>query len=105
MPPLIGIPLLSLTMALLLVAAVYRTSGKRPAAFVLLLLAVVMSLQIAVASAGILRQWERRPPPTMVLAALGVLLTADFAFSKFGDAMAAVLRSGQLVFRQAFRIP
>ena len=68
-------------------------------------IAGLMAVQLALASSGLLRQWDRVPPPflLMMLATLAVTLTA--ALSPFGGRLAEALPFGALIGFQAFRLP
>src|SRR6187399_1117150 len=79
----------------------------RPAHVVpaLAVIAGLMAVQLALASSGLLREWDRVPPPflLMMLATIAVTLTA--ALSPFGLRLATALPFGALIGFQAFRLP
>ena len=67
---------------------------------------VIMAAQLYLASSGILRQWERRPPPLMTMLAAGFVMTALLAFrASVGKQMALTLSFAALIGAQAFRLP
>jgi len=68
-------------------------------------IAGLMAVQLVLASGGLLRQWDRVPPPflPMMLATIAVTLTA--ALSSFGRRLAEALPFGALIGFQAFRLP
>ena len=99
-----GIATLAIAVALCVIVFVSRTS--RPQALpVAIVIAATMAAQILLASAGILRQWERRPPPFVVMMAVCFLLTIVLAFSSTGRRMADRLPLAALIGFQAFRFP
>ena len=59
----------------------------------------------AAAASGILRQWERRPPPFAILILIIIALGAGMAYSRFGSRIATAIPLWVLVFVQAFRLP
>lgn len=59
----------------------------------------------AAAASGILRQWDRRPPPFAILVLSIVALGIGMAYSRFGNRIAAAIPLWVLVFVQAFRLP
>jgi hypothetical protein len=71
----------------------------------LVMVAGVMAVQCLAASSGLLRDWDRRPPPLMILLIATLAITIAFAFSKLGGELAGKLSLAALVFSQAFRLP
>jgi len=64
-----------------------------------------MALTAAVAQSGVLRQWDRNPPPFVILV-VGVLVVAGgIAFSTLGRRLAQGLPLWGLVAFQGFRLP
>src|SRR5688572_6107407 len=80
-------------------------TGRRRAAAVVAAGLAWMALTWAVAQSGVLRQFERRPPPFawLVLAILAIGFT--IAFSSFGRRLATGLPLWVLVASQSFRLP
>jgi hypothetical protein len=58
-----------------------------------------------VAASGVLRQWQRVPPPMMFLVIAIVAIAAAIAFSGFGGALATRVPLAVLVGVQGFRLP
>src|SRR5689334_18613346 len=58
-----------------------------------------------VAATGVLRQWQRVPPPMMLLVVAIVAIAFAMAFSGFGTALATRIPLAALVGVQAFRLP
>lgn len=81
------------------------TQSKRTAALVALGLTALMMAQQAIASAGVLRDWSRRPPLLMLVIMATIALTVAFAFSKTGKTIACQGSCAFLVLSQAFRLP
>jgi cbb3-type cytochrome oxidase subunit 3 len=99
-----GIATLAIAVALCLIAFVYRAHRPSTLPFAMVV-AVIMTAQFLLASAGVLRQWDRRPPPFVVMFAICLMLTIAFAFSPVGRRLAAGLSFVALVGFQAFRFP
>jgi hypothetical protein len=57
------------------------------------------------ADSGVLRQWERNPPPFALLVVAIVAVATGIAFSGFGGRLAQFLPLWMLVGIQAFRLP
>jgi hypothetical protein len=57
------------------------------------------------AASGILRQWERIPPPFALLVAAIVALAFAVSFSRFGTRIATTIPLWALMFAQSFRLP
>lgn len=59
----------------------------------------------ALASSGVLGQFDKMPPPIMVLIGITVTLTTTFALSKLGGRLATGLPLAALIGFHAFRLP
>ena len=57
------------------------------------------------AASGVLRQWERTPPPFALLVVSIVALASAMTYSRFGARIATGIPIWALVFVQAFRFP
>lgn len=99
-----GIAALSVIMALAVVLGVAGTSGRSVAIRAAIVIAISMSLQLVLATTGVLNQWARRPAPIMPLFALCTAITILFAFSRYGSKLGA-LPLAALIGAQAFRFP
>ena len=64
-----------------------------------------ISLVLVLAASGVLGQWERRPPPFMLVVVSIVVLGAVIARSSIGDRLSRGLPLASLVGLQAFRLP
>jgi hypothetical protein len=64
-----------------------------------------ISVVLALAGSGVLGQWERRPPPFMLVAASIGVRGAAIARSSIGDRLSRGLPLASLVGLQAFRLP
>ena len=64
-----------------------------------------MALTWAIAEAGLLRHWERTPPPFLLLAVSIFAWAAAIAFSGLGQRLARFVPLWALVAVQAFRLP
>jgi hypothetical protein len=64
-----------------------------------------MTLTWVVAASGVIAQFDRRPPPLMVLLLAVLLVSAAIAFSPVGTRLARALPLAVLVAFQAFRFP
>ena len=80
-------------------------TGPRRAAVVVVAGAAWMAATWALAASGVLRQWDRRPPPFALLVAAIVALGFAIAFSSFGRRLATGLPLWILIASQAFRLP
>lgn len=95
--------LIAVFVAVMFVAGVSRAKG--PATIAAIGITVSMAIQLLLASQGILRMWERRPPPFMLMIVLVTGLTIITAFSKVGSALSANLSFPALILAQGFRFP
>ena len=110
----VGFIVLPVLVAVALIAIAWRAIGAagypgrraRALQMGLLLGAVVwMALTLSVAAGGLLRQFDRRPPP-MLLLVIGVFALAGWlAFSRTGDAVVHHASWLALVGLQTFRLP
>ena len=64
-----------------------------------------MAATWAAAASGVLRQWERNPPPFGLLVVSIIVIAFAIAFSRFGARMASGVPLWTLVCVQAFRLP
>ena len=64
-----------------------------------------MALTWIAASSGILREWDRTPPPFMFLVVAILGLALAITYSRLGDRLAAAIPLWVLVIVQAFRLP
>ena len=71
----------------------------------LLIVAVWLSVSALVAGSGILREFERRPPPFLLLAFGFTFATAILAYSPVGTRLVKGASLAGLIAFQAFRIP
>ena len=87
-------------------AAGYPRRRTRSLQIGLLLGAVAwMALTLVVAAGGLLRQFDRQPPPMLLLAIAVFALAGWLAFSRFGDAVVRHASWLALVGLQTFRLP
>jgi len=93
----------SLAILALAVAALVAAGSRR--AGVVLGIAVIMAVQFGLAYSGILGQWNRTPPPMVLMLLVCFAITVVFAFSRIGEEMAAKLSFAALIGAQAFRFP
>jgi hypothetical protein len=107
----IAIPVLLVIALLWGTFAAWRRSGATPgestrACVVTGTMAVVwMAATWAAAASGVLRNWDRVPPPFAVLVLAIVALSIAIAFSSLGKRLAHVVPLWALVGIQAFRLP
>src|SRR5579863_3725078 len=85
------------------VAALVAAGSRRPG--VMLGIAVLMAVQLGLAYSGILGQWNRTPPPMVLMLLVCFAITVVFAYSGIGEEMAATLSYTVLIGAQAFRFP
>lgn len=71
----------------------------------IVVIAVWLGTSSLIAASGILREFDRRPPPFMVLAFGFTLATAALAFSPVGTRLVKGVGIGGLIGFQGFRIP
>lgn len=67
--------------------------------------AALLGIQHAAASSGLLREFDRRPPPLFLLIAGTVAVTLTVAFSRLGSLLAARTSWAWLIGIQSFRLP
>lgn len=91
--------------ALLPAAGLFAAGLKRPALVVLAATVLLASGQHFAAASGYLRDFERRPPPLMLLIAVTVLITLSFALSPLGRELARRTSFTWLIASQVFRLP
>ncbi|MBS1786836.1 MAG: hypothetical protein JST85_03900 [Acidobacteria bacterium] len=109
----IAIILMVAGLALWFVWAVRQAGGKtesshsalRWTAIAVLIVAIWLGVSTLIAETGILREFDRRPPPFLLLAFGFTLATAALAFSPIGTRLVKGVGIGWLVVYQAFRIP
>lgn len=65
----------------------------------------LMTLQLALASSGVLTEWHRVPPPFMPVVAVSVILAVVVASSAIGARAADRLSFAALIGFQSFRLP
>lgn len=87
----------------LAVAALVAAGSRRP--WVMLGIAVIMAAQLGLAYSGILGQWNRTPPPLVLMLLSCFAITVAFALSPIGEEMAMRLPYAALIGAQAFRFP
>jgi hypothetical protein len=87
----------------LVVAALVAAGSRRPG--VVLGIAVIMAAQFGLAYSGILGQWNRTPPPLVLMLLVCFAITVVFAFSRIGEEMATRLSFAALIGAQVFRFP
>jgi len=106
-----AIPIILVFALIWATAAAWQRSGfGRPAAFRAATIAGIaalawMAMTWAVASSGILLEWDRTPPPFGVLVLSIVVISFAMAFSNFGARIARGVPVWALVGVQAFRLP
>src|SRR5262245_60364423 len=100
----IGITLLAVVVAVLTVTLVGR-AGRRAGLVAALVVAVLMVAEYALASAGVLREWTRRPPPFMLAVAVPIVLALVTATSSLGRRIAASASFAWIIGIQSFRFP
>lgn len=100
----IGITTLAVIVAALTVALAAR-AGRSVAVGAAIVIAVVMIGEYALASSGILREWQRRPPPLMLAVAVPIVVALAVAMSGIGRRIAAAASFAAIIAIQAFRLP
>ncbi|HEY2844777.1 MAG TPA: hypothetical protein VGJ09_14045 [Bryobacteraceae bacterium] len=99
-----GIGGLAIAVATCIMVFLFRAS-RGQAIPVAIGIVVVMAVQFALASAGVLAEWDRRPAPIIVVLGLSVMLTVALALSPIGRRLAEGLPLAALIGFQAFRFP
>jgi len=79
-------------------------AGRTAAWLAAVVIAALMIAEYAVASAGVLREWTRRPPPLIVATALPILLALVTALSRTGQRIAESASFAAIIGIQAFRL-
>ena len=98
--------LLALSMAALFVVGVWRaTKSVRTTSLAGFALSVLMTAQHFAALSGVLRNFDRFPPPFMFVVGGMLVVTVAFAFSKAGGHLAHRTSFAALVAFQIFRLP
>ncbi len=100
----IGMTSLAIAVAALTVALVGR-AGRTAAITAGLVVAVLMAAEYALASSGVLREWDRRPPPLLPAVAVPSLLALVTALSHVGGRVAASTSFAAIIGIQSFRFP
>ena len=97
---------LAILVAVLVIVAVWiSTRAALTTSITAVMVLALMAAQYAIASTGVLRGWDRRPPPLVLLIAVTVALTLGFAFSRLGANIAARTSWALLIGSQVFRFP
>lgn len=105
------IPVLLAAMLVWATHSAWRRSGasasasRRSALLVGAAAAVWMTATWAAAANGILQEWDRVPPPFMIVIASMLVLSAALAFSGIGTRLAGFIPLWALVAVQSFRLP
>jgi hypothetical protein len=100
--PFIIIPVL---LVVLLVCGVHVTSGRRAGMITMFVAVAWMAATWSTAASGVLRDFQRTPPPFALLVAGVVALACVLAFGGAGARLAAQLPLWVLVGVQGFRLP
>jgi hypothetical protein len=93
------------------VAVAWRRTGRPPAAVRMTSLATLaasvvwLNVTWSLAQGGVFRQWDRTPPPFMLLVVAIVALASAIAFSRIGGRLAQYIPLWILVAVQSFRLP
>jgi hypothetical protein len=109
--PFVAIPLalwLSLVWATRIAwqrAGAEPSAARRSAALIGVAAAAWMALTWAAAAAGILQDWDRRPPPFFFVIFGMTAIAVSMAYSRLGTHVARHLSLGTLVAIQGFRLP
>ena len=105
------IPIALMVLLIWAVAAAWRAAG-RPAASVRLTALATLAISVvwlnvtwSLAQGGVLAQWDRTPPPFMVLVVVMLVLAFAMAFSRVGGRLAEYIPIWALVAVQSFRLP
>jgi hypothetical protein len=86
-------------------AGASRAAAKRAAVIALACAAAWMLATLALSMTSILRQWDRTPPPFLLLVIVIVALAIGIAWSELGTRLATNVPLWGLVAVQAFRLP
>jgi hypothetical protein len=96
--------IIAVIVAALTVALVTR-AGRAPGIAAAVLVAIVMVVEYALASSGVLHEWTRRPPPMLLAAAVPINLALAAALSPIGRRIAMSASFAAIIGIQAFRLP
>jgi len=97
---------LALAMAALVVVGIWRATRSARTTFLFAFaLSLLLSAQHFLAVSGALQEFDRFPPPFLLVVAGTLLLTLGFAFSKLGAELARRNSLAALVGSQIFRLP
>jgi hypothetical protein len=100
----IGITIIAVIVATLTVALVAR-AGRALGATAAMLVVVVMGVEYALASSGVLGEWTRRPPPMLLAVAIPIGLALFGALSPVGRRIAMSAPFAAIIGIQSFRLP
>jgi hypothetical protein len=100
----IGITSLAIVVAALTIALIGR-AGRNDAIMAAVIVVVLMGVEYALASGGVLREWTRRPPPLLVATGVPILLALVTALSGIGGRVVAATSFAAIIGIQAFRFP
>ena len=107
----VAIPLVLVMVFALGVGRAWRRTTQRPAAATRAAIASLiaamgwMALTGAAARSGVLREWNRNPPPFLILVVAILVVSGAVAFSSLGRRLATGLPLWGLVAFQGFRLP
>lgn len=101
------------TLAFVFIYAVRKAGGggetnalsRRWTGFAILIVTVYLASSALIAESGILREFQRRPPPFLLLVGAFTLATAVLAFSPVGTRLVDGVGIAGLIAFQVFRIP
>jgi hypothetical protein len=99
-----GILALAIVVAVLTVVLI-GSAGRNAALFAAVIVGALMIAEYAVASAGLLHEWTRRPPPLIIAASIPILIALVTAFSRAGEQIARAAPFAAIIGLQAFRFP
>jgi len=99
-----GMAAIAITMAILLLSAVFIVSRRHVLSAGIVIAGVMLS-EMALAQSGLFQRWDLRPPPFLLMFALVTLLTVRLALSSLGLKLATALPFAILIGAQAFRLP
>jgi hypothetical protein len=100
----VAISALAITVAALIVWIIGR-ANRRAAVVAAAVIAMLLIGEYAAASVGVLRDWDRRPPPFAMAVAIPLLLTILFALSSVGRQVATLSSFALIISIQSFRLP
>jgi len=99
-----GMAGIAVTMAVLLVIAVFLAARRHALVAALVVIGVMLG-EVALAASGLFQRWDLRPPPFMLMFVPLTVLTVRLALSRFGQTLALSLPIAVLIGAQAFRLP